>query len=212
MRQRQVKRGTRIYDPGDPSDQIFLIRRGLIKLSTTAPDGREIILTFLYPGDIFGETALVDDSPRDHAAEAADDCVVCAMRRETILRAMREAPEIGAQITEMIVSRLRSARFRIEALLSKSAHVRLAHALLELAERHGLHDTDGVIVPLRLTQGELARFVGLTRETVNAILQEWREQGLLETDRRSIRLRDPDQLRALVSRPAAQGTASEPPR
>lgn len=198
----EVKRGTRIYLPGDPSDQIFLLKSGVIKISTTTPDHRDVILALLHPGDIFGELAMVDEAPRDHVAEAYDDCVICAMSRDTILRVIQETPEIGFQITKLIGLRLRTFRSRIEELLCKSAHARVAHALLELAERHGVPDTDGVLITLRLSQGDLGRLVGLSRETVNAILQEWREQNLLEMDRRSVRLRDPDRLRQISVQPA----------
>jgi CRP-like cAMP-binding protein len=205
-----VKRGTRIYLPGDPSDQIFLLKSGVIKISTTTPDNREIILAFLHQGDVFGELAVVDETPRDHVAEAYDDCVICAMSRDTILRVIRETPEIGFQITKLIGLRLRTFRSRIEELLCKSAYARLAHALLELAELHGIPDTDGVLVPLRLSQGDLGRLVGLSRETVNAILQEWREQDLLLMDRRTLRLRDPARLRRIAIQPAAGDTRPRP--
>jgi CRP-like cAMP-binding protein len=120
------------------------------------------------------------------------------------LRLVRETPEIGFQITKLIGLRLRTFRSRVEELLCKSAPARLAHALLELAERHGVADTDGVLISLRLSQGDLGRLVGLSRETVNAILQEWREQSLLEMDRRSLRLRDPERLKA-ISAPDGYG-------
>lgn len=199
----EVKRGTRIYVPGDPSDQIFLLDRGIIKISVI-PDNREVILAFLHQGDIFGELAVVDDSPRDHLAVAYDDCVICAMNRDTVLRLILETPEIGIQITKLIGLRVRTFRSRVEELLCKSAHARVAHALLELAERHGVSDADGVIVSVRLSQGDLGRLVGLSRETVNAILQEWREQHVLEMDRRSLRLRRPERLRQIASQPAVR--------
>jgi len=135
-----VKRGTRIYLPGDPSDQIFLLKSGVIKISMTTPDHRDVILALLHPGDIFGELAMVDEAPRDHVAEAYEDCVICAMSRDTILRVIQETPEIGFQITKLIGLRLRTFKSRIEELLCKSAHARVAHALLELAERHGVPD------------------------------------------------------------------------
>ena len=198
----EVKRGTTIYLPGDPSDQIYLLKSGVIKISTNTAE-RDVILALLHPGDIFGELAVVDDAPRDHVAEAYEDCVICAMNRDTVMRMIRETPEVGFQITKLIGLRLRTFRSRVEELLCKSAHARVAHALLELAERHGVSDQDGVLVSLRLSQGDLGRLVGLSRETVNAILQEWREQNLLEMDRRSIRLRRPAQLRQIAHPPSA---------
>lgn len=200
----EVKRGTPIYLPGDPSDQIFLLKSGIIKISTTTPDHRDVILALLHPGDIFGELAVIDESPRDHVAEAYEDCVICAMNRESVARLIRETPEVGFQLTKLIGLRLRTLRSRVEELLCKSGHARVAHALLELASRHGVHDVDGVLLSLRLSQRDLGRLVGLSRETVNAILQEWREQHLVEMDRRSIRLRHPERLRQIASatRPA----------
>ncbi|MBI2828757.1 MAG: Crp/Fnr family transcriptional regulator [Acidobacteria bacterium] len=208
----EVKRGTQIYLPGDPSDQIFLLKSGVIKISARTLDDRQVILAFLHPGDIFGELAVVDDAPRDHMAEAYDDCVICAMSRDTIMRMIRETPEVGFQITKLIGLRIRTLKSRVEELLCKSAHARVAHALLELADRHGVPDTDGVLISLRLSQGDLGRLVGLSRETVNAILQEWREQNLLEMDRRSVRLRDPERLRWIAAQPATGESSPDSPR
>jgi CRP-like cAMP-binding protein len=86
-------------------------------------------------------------------------------------------------------------RTRVEELLGKSAPARLAHAILELSRQHGIEDNGGILIPLRLSQGDLGKLVGLTRETVNGILHVWREQGLVEMDRRSIRVSDPERLR-----------------
>jgi CRP-like cAMP-binding protein len=204
----EVKRGTRLYLPGDPSDQIFLLKSGVVKISMTTTDRREVILALLHAGDIFGELAVVDDAPRDHVAEAYEDSVICALSRDTMLRLIRETPEIAFQITKLIGLRLRTFRSRIEELLCRSAHARVAHALLDLAEQHGVHDAEGILIPLRLSQGDLGRLVGLSRETVNGILQEWRAQNLLAMDRRTIRLRDPGRLRQISTPPA--GTDRRP--
>jgi CRP-like cAMP-binding protein len=95
----------------------------------------------------------------------------------------------------MMGLRLRTLRTRVEELLGKSAPARLAHAILELSHQHGIADDGGVLIPLRLSQGDLGKLVGLTRETVNGILQAWRDQGIVDTDRRSIRVQDPERLR-----------------
>jgi len=162
------------------------------------PDRRDVILALLHAGDIFGELAVVDDAPRDHLAEAFEDCIVCAMGRDTVLRLIHEVPELGFQITRLIGLRLRTFRSRVEELLCKSAHARVAHALLDLAGSHGITDAGGILIPLRMSQGDLGRLVGLSRETVNGILHEWREQRLVDADRRSIRVHDPQRLRAVV--------------
>src|SRR5918996_1010433 len=91
----EVKRGQRIYLPGDPSEQIFLLKTGVIKIARVTPDRREAILAFLYPGDIFGELAVVDDTPRDHLAEAYEDSLLCAVGRDLVIKLIHEVPELG---------------------------------------------------------------------------------------------------------------------
>ncbi|MDP7479487.1 MAG: Crp/Fnr family transcriptional regulator [Vicinamibacterales bacterium] len=165
-----------------------------MKIAAVGPDGREIILAFLYPGDVFGELAVVDDHPRDHLAEAYEDAVVCAIDRALFLRIMRECSELGYQVTKLMGFRLRTFRNRVEELLYKSAHARVAHTLLDLAEQHSISDAQGVVIPLRLSQRDIANLVGLTRETVNFVLKDFRQQQLIETDRRRIRVKDRDGL------------------
>lgn len=87
----EVKRRERIYLPGDPSDQVFLLKTGVVKIATMGPYGRQAILAFLYAGDIFGELALIDDSPRSHAVEAHEDALICAIDRVLFLQIIRYA-------------------------------------------------------------------------------------------------------------------------
>lgn len=191
----QVKRGQPVYLPGDPSEHLYLVKSGAVKIIGKAPEGGDVILALLGPGDIFGELALADNAPQDHRAEAADDTLLCEMPRGLLIEMIHAAPAFALHVTKLIGLRLRRLRTRVEELLGKSAPARLAHTLLELSQQHGVRDEQGVLIPLRLSQGDLGKLVGLTRETVNGILQVWRDQGFVQMDRRSIRLRDPERLR-----------------
>jgi CRP-like cAMP-binding protein len=192
-----VKRGQRIYMEGDPSDQLFLLKVGVVKISTSTSDQDETILAFLYPGDIFGELAMIEDSPRDHIATAHEDVVLCALSRDLLLRMAQETPALGYQITKVMGLRVKRFRTRIEELLCKSAQARVAHTLLDLASDYGIPDNEGILVPLRLNQADLGNLVGLARETVNTVLQDFRQRGLVEAGRRNIRIIDPTRLRAV---------------
>lgn len=192
-----VRRRQHIYRPGDPSDCVFLLRSGVVKIAGTGPHGREVIFEFLHSGEVFGELAIVDQNPRDHAAEAYEDCLVCTISREPFLNLMQECPALACQVARIMGHRLKAFRARINELRCRSATARVAHALVELAARHGVHDAEGVVIPLRLSQRDLGSLVGLTRETVNFVLKELRARHLVETDRYRIRLKDPDALRAL---------------
>jgi CRP-like cAMP-binding protein len=193
----EVKRGQRIYMQGDPSDQIFLLKVGVVKISTIGPDQQETILAFLYPGDIFGELAMIGDAPRGHIATAHEDVVLCALSRDLLLRMAQETPALGYHITKIMGLRLRRFQTRIEELLCKSAHARIAHTLLDLAGDYGVPDNEGILIPLRLNQADLGNLVGLARETVNIVLQDFKQRGLVEAGRRNIRISDPARLRAV---------------
>lgn len=197
-RMAEVARGQRIYLPGDPSDSVFLLKAGVVRISTPPDAGDERILAFLYPGDIFGELAVVDEAPRGHLATAHDDVVLCSFPRDVLLRVIQQAPALGYRITKLMGVRLRRFETRVEELLFKSAHARVAHALLEMASDYGVRDNGGVVIPIRLNQRDLGNLVGLARETVNVVLQEFRQRGLVDASRRNIRITDPSRLR-LVS-------------
>ena len=191
----EVKRGQRVYLSGDPSDQIFLVKTGVVKIASVTPDGREVVLALLHPGDVFGELAVIDDAPRDHFAEVQEDARLCAFDKELISLLTRESPELGYEISKLIGSRVKQFRLRLEELLCKSAGARVAHALVHLADEHGVADAHGTLIPFRLSQRDLANLLGLTRETVNVVLQDFRQRGLIVMERRNIRLADVQKLR-----------------
>lgn len=194
----EVKRGQRIYMPGDPSDQIFLLKAGVVRISNIGSDQQETILAFLYPGDIFGELAIIDDAPRDHLATAHEDVVLCSLSRDLLVEVAQETPALGYQITKIMGLRVRRFRTRVEELLCKSAHARIAHTLLDLAGDYGIPDDQGILIPLRLNQADLGNLVGLARETVNIVLQDFKQRGLVESGRRAIRIIDPARLRDVL--------------
>lgn len=193
----ELKRPNRIYRRGDPSDHVFLVKTGVVKIATIDRNGRELVLGLLQRGALFGESALVDETPRDHSAQAFEDVVVYALHRELLLRLIRDSTDLGYQVARLMALRIRGLRARVEPLLCRRARARVAHTLLALAAEHSVADADGVLIPLRLSQAELARLAGLSRETVNVVLRALRDGGLVEADRHSIRLKDPDALRSV---------------
>jgi len=196
----EIKRGNLIFREGDASDRIFLLKSGVVKLTLTRvrQRGCEAILAFACPGDMFGELALVDDAPRDHNAQAHEDAVVCAIDREPFLHFIRESPAVAFQMTRLVAQRLRQYRTRVQELHCKHARARVACTLLDLAAQQGVVDAQGVVIPLLLSQRDLANLAGLTRETVNFTLQEFRELGLVEADRRTVRLNNLNALRLFL--------------
>jgi CRP/FNR family cyclic AMP-dependent transcriptional regulator len=208
-RMQEVRRGQRIYQPGDASEHMFLVKAGTIRIAAFDPSNREVLLGFRHPGDVFGELALLDDSPRD-LAKAHEDSLICALRRDVVVRLARESPDVAFRVLTIMGRRIRQFRGRIEQLSYKSAAARIARALMDLADEHGVQDARGTVIAFKLSQGDLASLVGLTRETINAVLHRWQKKGVVEVDRRAIRLLDVDCLR-MIQRNVSRSKEAETP-
>ena len=191
-----LKRGDAVYLPGDPTEHVCVVKTGAVKIVGTSPEGGAVNLAVLMPGDIFGELALTgEDTPQDDRAEAMEDTSLCEVPRDLMFSHDRGDARLRPTRDQAGQTAPAPFRTRVEELLGKSAPARVAHALLELSQQHGIRDGGGVLIPLRLSQGDLGKLVGLTRETINGIVQAGREQGVMEMDRRSIRIRNTDRLR-----------------
>lgn len=199
-RETKMHRFTRsqvIFAAGDAASHLWLIKTGAVKIMGRTPDGRDALVALLEPGDVFGELAMFEDGPRTETAIAAEDSALCAIPRGTMTTLAQRYPHLGYTLTKLMGLRLRRLSMRVEELLCRSASARLAHAMMTLADRHGVADADGVLIPLRLSQADLGRLVGLSRETVNGIVRQWEDEGLVEMSRRAIRVRQPEALRGL---------------
>ena len=111
----EVPRAERIYLAGDPSDEMFLLKAGVVKITTPARVVRKSFSRFSTPVTFFGELAIVDDSPRDHVATVHEDAVLCAFNREQLLRMVQQSPVLGYQITKLMGYRLRRFRTRVRS-------------------------------------------------------------------------------------------------
>ena len=186
----KVKRRHVIFTPGDPSDRIFMLKSGLVKMSRVTEEGKELTLFFLSPGDIFGENALVDKVPRNTLAQAYEDCILQAIDRDAAIRFMTANPSFLLGITQLIASRRRRLENKIDNLLFKGAHSRLAGLFMELAGEFGVRDSRGTIINLKLTHREIANLIGSTRETVSFALLDMRKEALIQTEGKRVIILD----------------------
>ena len=194
---REVRRKEVLYLAGDAGDRIYLLKRGVVKISALDDQGREIILALLRMGEVFGEEAALEDAPRDHMAEAYEDALVCIVTKQDFLEMLRTHPTLAFKVTKLIGFRLKTFRNRVENLLYKGAPARLAATLLDLARDHGVPDAQGIVLPLKLSQQDLANLIGVTRESVNLALSDFRKKGLVTVEGRTIRLLRPEALEAV---------------
>ncbi len=200
-RAKKFPRGSPIYLPADEADGVLLLASGRVKICSFSADGKQAILTFIEPGELFGELAVLDDEAREEYAEAAEASQVILIPADEIRRMMNEIPEISLGITKLIGLRRRRIERRLKYLLFRSNRERLTHLILELAEKYGYATREGVALSIKLSHQELANIIGSTRETVTVVLGELQAEGSLRLGRRRIVLTDVKRLAESVSAP-----------
>jgi CRP/FNR family cyclic AMP-dependent transcriptional regulator len=179
-----------VFSKGDPLQGLYVIERGRVKISTTSPAGREIALNLLGDGDVFGEVALADGGARTADAVACEPTRLLVLDRTEIVPFLEANPEIMRHMLVALAQRVRwiSSRFEDAAFLSLPA--RVAKRLLLLGEHFGVGSAACLRLTVSLPQRELASHMGVTRETINRLIQDWRDSGLIKVDRGVIVLSD----------------------
>jgi CRP-like cAMP-binding protein len=195
---REIRRRQVIYLPGDPGTAVFLVNGGRVKVSKVTRDGKELTLSYRVPGEIFGETCLIDGEPREEMAEAMENALVTEIEREVFDELLRTQPSLGYKMTKILAQRRREIESKIENLVFKDVNSKLAELLLRFSEEYGVEDARGTLVALKITHQEMANLIGSTRETVSLTLAQFKKRGLIQSEGRKVIISDREGLRALA--------------
>jgi CRP/FNR family transcriptional regulator, cyclic AMP receptor protein len=190
-----LARAERLFDEGASGNQLYVILDGKIKLTRAAADGRENLLSVLGPGEMFGELSLFDPRPRTASATAVTDSRLAALAHDDLRSWLTGRPDVALHLLQALAQRLRRANDVMADLVFTDVPGRVAKALLDLAERCGTAQEDGLQVNHDLTQEELAQLVGASRETVNKALADFAARGWLQLAAKSVLLMEPERLR-----------------
>ena len=189
-RLKRIPKGYLLFSQTEFADAVYVVRTGCIALILTTSDGRELIINEMRDGDCFGELSLLTDQSRSTGAMAREDSFVISIPRDDFLRELTAEPKFMRRILETTAERLRVSSERESALAFLNAPTRLAKVLLMLDKEGG---SKGII---QISQDELGRRVGLTRQTVAKILGHWRRSGIIRTGRRRLELIKPAAIQA----------------
>jgi CRP-like cAMP-binding protein len=183
----------------DESGDIFcLIKEGQVKVTMISPEGKEIILSMLGPGDFFGEMALLDNEQRSATVIATEPLELVTIWRSDFLQILQENFSITKKVLAELSRRLRRASNRIESLATMDVYGRLARFFLELAREQGKSLDNGYIAVTRPTHQSIANMIGTSRETVSRLIHDLMKQNLLLSEGKTVYLRESalDQFRA----------------
>ncbi len=187
-----VPKDSFIFFQSDPADAVYLVWRGVVSIQLENPEGQELVINEMIPGDCFGELAMLTGLPRSASAQAIVDSAVLQIPGSVFQRMLTQEPSLALHLLEITARRLQNSSKREEALAFHDAQQRLARQLLQMDQ---LASDKGY---LTISQEELAQRAGLTRQTVTTILGRWRRMGWLLTGRGHIVLLNRYELDLLI--------------
>jgi CRP/FNR family cyclic AMP-dependent transcriptional regulator len=172
---RAVPRHTVVLHAGDRTDNIYFVLSGGLKVQVSDEEGREVILSMLGPGELFGEMGVLDDHPRSATVLAVEQSEVVVIGKDDFKRCLVDNPDVSLFIMRNLAKRLRLADRNIESLALLDVYGRVARLLLEAAET-----IDGrKVVTHKLTKQDIAKMIGASREMVSRVMRDLTAQGLI---------------------------------
>jgi CRP-like cAMP-binding protein len=195
LRRRRVKPGTELIRAGSAGDETFIVIEGRVRLIAYGSDHREVVLALRGPGELLGEMSALGAGRRTATVVALDEVEIGGLPSSELMAFLREHPDAAIVLIRMVVRRLTEATQDVVDLATQDSVGRLAKRLVDLSSEHGRPAAGGTQIELELTQDELARWTGATRETVSRALRLMRQLGWVATDRRTITVLDPAALR-----------------
>jgi CRP-like cAMP-binding protein len=190
-----------LFCKGDPGAGMMAVIRGRVRISSQSAGGQEVVLNIIRPGEVFGELALLDGAPRTADATTMEASELLVLDRRDFLPFLDRHPQVCIALMRLLVQRLRQTSQHLEDVVFLKLPSLLAKRLLWLAERCGRPVAEGVLIDVRLSQQQLASLIGMTRESVNKQLGEWRQAGLIAIQDQRILIRNETELNRLADEP-----------
>ncbi|MFC2066471.1 Crp/Fnr family transcriptional regulator [Chloroflexota bacterium] len=182
-----------IFWDGDAPESFYIIAEGKVKVLKHSSLGKEFIIAFFGPGEMFGEVAVFENKPYPASAQAAAETRVVRIRREDFMAFLTRRPQVALRVINVLGGRLRDAQSRLRDLAGERVEQRLASVLLMLFLKLG--------TTLPFTRQELADMTGTTTETVIRLMSHLKDRGIISSTRGKIIILHEEKLRILSEGP-----------
>jgi len=184
---------------GEPAESIALVQVGHLKLGQVNTDGVETLIRFIGPGDCYGAIALSPSARFPVSAVAVQPSRVLVWPRMSIVGLAERIPQIRLNLFAEVTRRMGGVLSAAQDLAAERAPVRIARALLRVAEHGGEHTPQGIRIAHPITRQEIADLTGTTLFTVSRQMSKWESDGLLRSGRGAVTIVDPEGLELVAS-------------
>ena len=179
LHEKSFPAGTNILIAEQPGEAVYVIVTGSVKVHAVRPDGTEVVLAVLGAGEVLGEMSAADSLGRSASVVTLEETDLLWMDRRTFRASVDSSTILARNFGEILSKRVRLANARLISLASLDVPGRVASELLSLAREYGQVTPEGVRIPMRLTQANLAALVGASRVSVNQALGQFRKRDLI---------------------------------
>jgi CRP/FNR family transcriptional regulator len=176
----EYKKGAIIVQPGSSPGKFMIVKKGVLKIISVSPDGRELILYIRTAGDFFGEDNLLREKETNYYAQAIDDTVLCTIGKKEFEQLMIKYPHIALKVMEGLCERLERIESLVKTISPKDVDSRIYMLLLDLSDRYGQEKKGGILIDSPMSREEMANCIGVARETLIRKFSLLKEKGIIE--------------------------------
>ena len=189
-----------IFHVGSPSDDIYILLDGRVKIYELSRDGKELILWFCFPGELFGLAEVVKRKFREVNAQACSHVEILVIKHADFERFLYGHPAVAMNVISLLSSRLRELSDVLLNLASDDVTSRVIKLITRLSARYGKPFENGIYLDIPLTHQEMADMIGTSRQTVTTVLGNLRRKGILRTEQRNIYIQNSEWLESFAGK------------
>jgi CRP/FNR family transcriptional regulator, cyclic AMP receptor protein len=194
-----IQKGQFIFREGDPADWFHIVKHGNVKCVKSSPEGREVTLKVLMPGDLFCcEASAFAGERHPGCAQSMGEGTIIKIHRKTMLDVIQRNPEAAVNIINYLSLRLRESQDNAKGFALDRAEQRLAAILVNLIQRSGIQEANGIRLGVRLTHQDLADMAGLTKETTSRILSRFKKERVISGSGKQLIIQDLPRLQHMA--------------
>jgi CRP-like cAMP-binding protein len=191
-------KNTTVFEQGAEAQSLFVLLHGHLRAVKVTPDGQQVVVRYIVPGEIFGVAVAIGLTTYPATALAVVDSIALVWPSAAWPRLVARHPALAVNAMQTVGSRLQDANTRIVEMATQQVERRVAHALLRLAQQAGRKVEAGVEIDFPISRQDVAEMTGTTLHTVSRILSAWEQQGLVASGRQRIVICKPHQLLGLA--------------
>lgn len=196
--EKHYDKGDQVFAEGDPSDLIFTLVSGRVKIVKAIPGGKELIIEILGPGDPLGAIAAYEARPYPASAIALEEAVCVASKRAAFMGLLETCPSLVRGMLGGFSLRIIELGKRLGEITGSRVEARFAQIFLKLSDRLGRPRGKGIFVPIVLSRQDLADLAGTTMETSIRIMSRWGKEGVVSTESDGFLVSSRDDLESLA--------------